>query len=90
MSEGAYTGQPVELYQPTKDKAIEKAFDFLREKIDANMNAVALRWTDVRKEYGRLQEFIQTHCKTSRYCLEIKKCGDTSCKACRPVSMVCF
>jgi hypothetical protein len=56
----------VEFFQPTTDEAIEKAFDFLREKIDANIDAVALRWTDVRKEYGHLQEFIQTHCKASR------------------------
>ena len=90
MSQVEYTGHPVELFQPTTDEEIEKAFEFLREKIDTNINANALRWTDVRKEYGHLQQFIQNHCKTSRYCLEIKKCADTSCRACKPVSPVCF
>jgi hypothetical protein len=90
MSQVEYTGHLVELFQPTTDEEIEKAFEFLREKIDPNINANALRWTDVRKEYGHLQQFIQNHCKTSRYCLEIKKCGDTSCRACKPVSSIRF
>ena len=50
MSQLEYTGHPVEFFQPTTDEAIEKAFDFLHETIDANIDAVALRWTDVRKE----------------------------------------
>jgi hypothetical protein len=90
MSQVEYTGHPVELFQPTTDEEIEKGFDFLREKVDSKIDASALRWTDVRKEYSDLQQFIQIHCKTSRYCLEIKKCGDTSCRACKPVSPAHF
>jgi hypothetical protein len=79
----------MEFFQPTTDKEIEKAFDFLHEKIDANIDADALRWIGVRKEYTHLQDFIQTHCKTSRYSLEIKKCGDSS-KYCLFWELRCF
>jgi hypothetical protein len=73
MPQMEYTGHPVKLSQPTTDKEIEKAFDFLLKKINANINGEALRWTNVRKEYSHFQDFIQNHCKTSGYCLEIKK-----------------
>ncbi len=69
MSEVEYTGHPVESFQPTTDKAIKKAFDFLREKIDANMYAVAFRWTFLRKDYVRLLLFSQSHCNTSCDCV---------------------
>jgi hypothetical protein len=75
---------------PITDKEIEKAFDLLPKKIGANMDADALWWTTVRQEYSHLQDFIQAHCNTSRYCLEIKKCKDNSWKACQWVSIICF
>jgi hypothetical protein len=81
-----YTRQNVQMFLPASDESLSDAYNFLKEKVDPNLDPNFSTWKDVRENNAFLCEYLASHTRVDRYHLEIFKCGDHRCKVCKPVS----
>ena len=87
ISQVNYTGQMLRMFDPAMDESLIAAFDFLKNKVDPQINPKCTTWKDVRDQNAALCEYLASHTRVDRYHLEFFKCGHIKCKVCLPVHM---
>jgi tRNA(Ile)-lysidine synthase TilS/MesJ len=73
------------MFAPATDESLSAAYEFLKEKVDPNIDPTVSTWKDVKEKNAILCEYLASHTRVDRYHLEFFKCGNNLCKICSPV-----
>jgi hypothetical protein len=82
----SYCDRPIRIFDPVEDVKLYEMAEYIQECIDPTYDPKKTSWADIQKNVA-LMRFIEEHVVTERYHIEIRKCGEKSCKVCNDVRM---
>jgi hypothetical protein len=88
MSQSVCTQHAVQMFDQASDSDVNKAFAFLKDKVDPKIDPKITTWAGVRKQSPDPCEHVDSHVTVERCHLEMKKRGNDDCKTCGAVSMM--